>query len=232
MKKSIYSLAIAAVAALACGEASAATYVLGVGTNYGATFTVNANGTLSLLGTTAQYNAVQQQDKLWDEFSLHKGETVVFSFSTINGVDTHSISIGGNLSSKLPTTVGYDISVIPTSSRTIVTTASDIVQSAGKSELKESLTPGGTGVIDFSKNSLTSPPTYIGNTSYTFAVAPTLVAVTETIKPDLKGTNISFIQNSFVQSAPAPGPVPGVGLLGSAALLGFFLTAKARASRG
>ncbi|MFY9655258.1 MAG: hypothetical protein WAK01_01525 [Methylocystis sp.] len=33
-------------------------------------------------------------------------------------------------------------------------------------------------------------------------------------------------------TAPAPGPVPGVGLLGSAALLGFFLTAKVRASRG
>jgi hypothetical protein len=33
-------------------------------------------------------------------------------------------------------------------------------------------------------------------------------------------------------TAPAPGPVPGIGLFGSAALLGFLLTAKARASRG
>ncbi len=38
---------------------------------------------------------------------------------------------------------------------------------------------------------------------------------------------------TFLDTAgTAPGPVPGVGLLGSAALLGFFLTAKVRASRG
>jgi hypothetical protein len=227
MKKSIYALMIAAAAVSGAGQASAAIYDLTSAANYSGTFAVNANGTLSLLGGTTEYTGVQQQDKLWDNFSLHQGEIVSFGFSTIAGVDTHSISIGGNLSSQNPTTVGYNISVNVGPDK-ILSTASDVVQSAGKSSLSETLTPGGN--ISFSKNSSVSPPIYTGLTSLTFAAGETSISVLETITPDIKGTNISFIENSFVQSAP--GPIPGIGLFGSAALLGFLLTAKARASRG
>lgn len=218
MNKHISTLALAAAVALAAGQANALTYVLS-GPNYGGTFTANADGTLSVAGSSTEYTGVQQQDKLYSAFSLAKGDSVVFAFSHIGADDVHSISIGGNFSTTAPTTVGYDISVISGTVH-LVSTASDVVQSAGKSNLTETLTPG--GVINFTKDSTSIPfPTYTGNTSLAFLTSPTLVNVSETVTPAIFGTNISFIQNSFIQSVAAPGPVPGTGVLG----LGFLILA-------
>ncbi len=206
------------VAGLASSQANANTLTLLNGT-----VTSIGGGLFTYNGVT--YDAVQQQDKLWSGFTAGAGETLTFGFSTIGGVDTHSISVGGTISSSAPTTFGYTIAVDVGSSH-FVSTASDIVQSAGKSALAETLSPGGS--IAFSKDSTTSPPTYVGGTALNFAGAPTSVAVSETVTPDLIGTNISFVQNSFTESRQAPGPIPGAGFAGlfALALAGLYTRAR------
>ena len=224
MRKRLWAAAavtLGLAAGLASGQANAATLVLDASTNYGGIVTSLGGGLVSFGGST--YDSVQQQDKLFSGFSVQAGDSIVFGFSTIAGIDTHSISIGGAISPTSSTTFGYTIAAL-SPSHFLASTASDIVQSAGKSSLSETLTPGGS--IAFTKDSTMFPPTYSAINSLTFVGAPASVGVMETVTPDLLGTNISFVQNSFVQGAP--GPVPGAGYAGLVALALAGLYTRAR----
>ena len=205
-------------AGLASGQANAATLALPTG----GTVTSIGNGQVTFGGST--YDGVQLGDKLFSGFSVDAGETLTFGVSSIGGVSTDSLSIGGAISSTASTTFGYTISVV-SGPHVIASTASDIVQSSGKSSLSEMLTPGGS--IAFTKDSTVFPPTYSASNSLIFATNPTTVGVLEMVTPDAAiGTNISFVQNSFTQGAP--GPVPGVGFAGLAALALAGLYTRAR----
>ena len=115
----VFKLQIAAslLAVMALGaQANAATLVLS-GPSYSANLIWNNDGTVSLSSAPGvDYTAVQQQDKLWSNFtsgsSLPAGADMVLSFASSGGLDHHSATFdypfgagGGTF------TWGYDLTV-------------------------------------------------------------------------------------------------------------------------
>jgi hypothetical protein len=221
--KMLLTGSVALAALTISGAAKAVTYDL-TGPSYSGTFSVNPDGTVSLVGGgSTEYSAIQQQDKLYDNFSftgLPTGTAVLLSFGHIAGQDTHTISFAGTyLQAGSPYTLGYDISVLPTSiPATLLNTSSDLVQSAGISSLAETLTPnvGGPLSIGFTKDSTGSTPVYTGNTSVSFAAGTTVVGVSEVLTLDpVTGSNVTAVTNSYIQAIGVVPEPTTLALLGS-----------------
>ncbi len=113
MKKHIYLLATASALALGGGTAANAAVYDITTPNFSGTFIATSSSTLALFSAPfVSYTGVQQQDKLWDNFSFATGDLVQFSFNHVGTQDFHTIAItdpafatGGS--------VDYTISVNP-----------------------------------------------------------------------------------------------------------------------
>ncbi len=232
MRKQLYLWATASALALGgVTGATAQTLILSSSTDYGGSFAVAADGKGILFGGT-EYTAVQQQDKLYGNFTLGAADTVVFSFAHVLGQDTHSIAIfDPSFATAAGATVDYTISVLSaTPQPTLKSTDSDLLQTVGQSSLNETFGPGGVvtpaGGIQFTK---TGSSNYSGNTTASFNGGPALVMVQDTVTASaLFGSNVVGVENSFIQNLGVPGPVPGAGLGGLAALFGLGLLARSR----
>ncbi len=240
MKTVILSL-IAGVAAatLASGQAKAAlvTYDIPAADGYVQNFYVNADGTLSFGGdpTNGHYNAVQQQDKVYSNFTgLVANESVDFGFTHVGGTDIHTVTFGSGAFGMQGAAIGYNISILPSATNVaLIDTASALVQSRGSSTLLETLSTneGAAGPIDFTvTTTFPSPSVYSGVTAADFAPGTTSVNVVDRLTINAGGSAVNSVENDFTQSVP--GPVPGAGLGVLAALLGLGLVARARGLLG
>ncbi len=225
MKKHIHLLATAS--ALAFGGvtgAGANTLVLGPG--FDGNFVATSATTLSpTTGPDAgmSFTAVQQQDKLWNNFSFTAGDTVQFTFSHDSALseDFHTISVQDTAFSKTGGSVGYTISTISSNAHLIYVSGA-VEQTDGEVHVVATLNGGAFGPLDFTVTS--PPPTYVGTT--TAALTGTSVNVVDTLTP-INFSTVTAVTNSFVE-VTAPGPMPGAGLGGLLALVGLGLFTRTR----
>jgi len=225
MKKHIYLLATASVLVLGgVTGAHPATYVLGPG--FQGAFYADSATTLS--PTTGpdvgmSFTAVQQQDKLWNNFSFTPGETVAFSFSHSNALneDFHTISVQNPAFATAGGSLGYTISSISSTAHLIYVSGA-VQQTDGEVHVVTTLNGGAFGPLDFTVTS--PPPTYVGTT--TAPLTGSSVSVVDTLTP-IDFSTVQAVSNSFVEVA-APGPMPGAGLGGLLALVGMGLFARRR----
>lgn len=208
----IFKIQIAAslLAVMAIGaQANAATLVLS-GPSYSANLIWNNDGTVSLSSApTVDYTAVQQQDKLWSNFtsgsSLPAGAEMVLSFASSGGFDHHSATfdyafgaLGGSI------TWGYDLSVLPGNNFVLKDVASDILQTVGSATLVKTLVDNNsnTYTLNFTQNG----NTVSGITSATFLPGATMLSVSETLTiSGAFGSDATGVSNSFVEAAvPEP----------------------------
>lgn len=222
-------LAAAAVLVLAGGSVANATpgicnssntFMIG-GPSFDQNFLIDGPATVTPLGGSGSFTCIQQQDKLFSDFSfsaLPTGATADLNFSHISGIDTHTISLSGSgLESGSSYTVGYNIEVT-SSSVHLISTKSGILQTSGNASLAETLkdNDGDTFNVDFTQ--LDATPNS-GNTST--ALDPTVdwVDVTDVLTLLASGSDATGVSNSFVQSVAVPTPEPasllviGVGIM-------------------
>lgn len=224
-----FLLGAVALASLVTAPAFANTLVLSAGSGYSATVTWNNDGTVEYNGIA--YDAVQQQDKLFDNFtagsSLAAGASVQFTYSVIGGDDHHSISFLSGFGAAGANAVfnwGYDISVIPTSPAYIIYAGGDVLQNAGSSTLLKDLN---ADTIDFTK---TGSSGYVGNTSVNFFPGVKSVVVDETLTIGALGSDASGVSNTFIEAVPEPSTwaMMGLGFAGLA-FAGFRSSRKTAA---
>ena len=172
-------------------------------------FLVNGSGSVTPVGGTGSFTCIQQQDKLFSDFSfgaLPGGASADLDFSHISGVDTHTISLSGSgLVSGDTYTVGYNIEV--TSPKVhLISTRSGILQTSGEASLTETLNDndGDTFHVDFTQTDAT--PTS-GNTATLLDPTVDWLDVTDVLELlNPPGSDATGVANSFIQSVPVPEP--------------------------
>jgi hypothetical protein len=187
-------------------------------------FTIDAGGTtVTPVGGSGTFNCIQQQDKLFSNFSfgaLPGAGSADLDFGAVGGVDTHTISLAGaGLTNGSTYTVGYNIEVTSSTAH-LIASSSGILQSAGVSSLAETLddNDGDHFAIDFTQTGATVTS---GNAAT--ALDPTVIwvdvsdALTLSTAP---GSNATGITNAFIEGIPEPASlfILGAGLAG----LGLF----------
>lgn len=182
------------------------TFTIG-GPTFDQNFTVTSATSVTPTGGSGTFTCIQQQDKLFSDFSfgaLPSGATAGVNFSTINGIDTHTISLSGaGLVSGSTYTLGYNLEVTSTHAH-LTSTSSGILQSSGQASLAETLddNDGDTFTIDFTQ---TNGNSISGNASTPLDPTVNWVDVTDVLtllQPP--GSDASGVSNSFVQSVPEP----------------------------
>lgn len=195
--------AIVGIVALS-GPTKATTLVLS--SPYNANLIWNNNGTVSLISDpTTDYTAVQAQSELWSNFtsgsSLPAGALLTLGFSTVGGVDHHTISFFDSAfgSTAGTFTWGYDVSEIASYRSVEHSVSGDILQTSGSSTLVANL-------VDNFSNAYALNFTQVGTvtsgiTSQTFAPGVTMLSVKENLSVASGGSDIAGISNSFVEAA-------------------------------
>jgi len=230
MKPKIQKLTLFAgvvlMAMLMTGVAQAnAIYVL-PGPIYSGTFILNSDGTVTPVGVGGDYNGVQQQDKLWDNFgvgNLPVGTLLTLSFARVGSQDIHTISFSapfGAYGAGASFHWSYDISVVPGPPPTIQDVASDINQTRGSSALMTMLVDNHS--ISYMTNFTQTGTSTTGTTTATFLPGVDMLAVNDVLTINTNGSDNTGIANSYTQTlVPEPGTLVlfGSGIIGLAAIL-------------
>jgi hypothetical protein len=199
MKRSI--IAAAALGAVLLSTTAFAASLTLPPPGYSGSEIVNPDGTLPS-------DPVIQQDKTWSDFSASTnlaGQTVSFLFSTVGGVDFHTVSVTlPSLTAGEVVTFDYTIAINSTGVPGLHfdSAAGDIAQNTGSSSLVKDIIGGDTPyTIDFTK---TGGSTYTGTQSVTFLPGTTLLTVDDTFTAGSGGTNAGSFQDTFTQSSAVP----------------------------
>ena len=191
------------------------------GPNFGQAFFINSATTVT--NGTATFDCIQQQDKLFSNFQFGQIPavgTATLNFSNVNGVDTHTLSLGsGNFVDGGSYTMSYNIEVLSGNPQPhLISANSAILQTVGSSHLTQLMTDNdgdNFNNINFTQNGALAGPT-TGT-----ALDPTVIwlDVTDTLTLATLangGSNATGISNSFVEAVPEPASllVLGAGMAG------------------
>ncbi len=190
------------------------------GPSFSQNFTIDTGGvTVTPVGGSGAFNCIQQQDKLFSAFSfgaLPGNGSADLNFTTIGGVDTHTISLSGSgLKNGSSYTFGYDIMVTSPNAH-LTSTKSGILQTSGVSNLTETLKDNDGDTFDIAFTQTDATPTS-GNTSAALDPTVTWVDVSDTLHLSLNpGADATGVSNSFVQAVPEPASllILGAGMVG------------------
>lgn len=186
--------------------------------------TLDCTNTITISGTSgfilnsqiSSGTCVQNGDKLFGDFNLGNLPTGGFTLFTNNPeANLVSVTFFGNFLQNTTYNFGYELAVA-SPLNFISALSANILQTVGTSSLMATLTPTGTGMINFT----TTGVVVSGNTSSTFTQAQDVrnLIVNETFQPGAD-SNASGILNSIDQTViPEPSSLLlfGSGLLGLA----------------